>query len=784
MANWTTLKAAIANVIKTNGNQEITGQLLQNVLNNIVSSLGENATFAGIATPTTNPGAPDGPVFYIASEAGTYTNFGGLQVTDEVVILLWNGTSWTKKSTGFATAEKLTELENITSRINSNVIYEKNVSSDDIFNFTDIKLSDIGVLAHDKLILSADGGNSSLYYDIYFMGTETISMGKLYLGKTMEVTVPDKNVSTLRFYGKHDNTKITVSTKGIRKAISDVESEVENLSNKQNTIVSDFEDDIDEVNSYIKDTQYTITETREVSKTGDLIDIPYSIKKGDIIEFSTEYVGEYLSKIQYYLYVGTSHEKINELSSNNQNFSYTADKDFDKIRLYPSLTQSESANMQVNITINRKSILQKQIEEIKSSLDIENLKNNILGGDIYSNKIGDLNITSFVQINLQTNENDILIFEQGANESDIESDIYGYKSGVGLVKLFSSVKGNDKKVYYSHNDGYTLYRFTVTNKGSNTEASFKITRYSKESIGSILNKSESFFEDKSINYRILIIGTSYSVYGYWIDSMVKYLTRNNLSTCSVVKMAVIGASLKDKQKDRNIYPYSSRPTPNGTNNENTFSSQIEKLKRLMAGTDLDSGEKQIYSTEEEYPNIIIIEGAANDGPDSDEIFNTAKQSMYKKVSNVYVDNNLKNDYEILSPVEEVDRTTFAGAYRYLIESLSNIFPNAQIFCTNTARLGYYNSNDSMSRRELQQKQQNDIIRFFSCNLIDWAGKSQINSIYNNPASEGGNGSKGNPYKMSPVTKDALDGIHPNQNVGGYKLGIVAGIEIEQNFYKI
>ena len=33
MANWATLKAAIAGIIKTNGNQEITGQLLQNVLN-------------------------------------------------------------------------------------------------------------------------------------------------------------------------------------------------------------------------------------------------------------------------------------------------------------------------------------------------------------------------------------------------------------------------------------------------------------------------------------------------------------------------------------------------------------------------------------------------------------------------------------------------------------------------------------------------------------------------------------------------------------------------------
>ena len=76
MANWSKLKAAIANAIKTNGNNEITGQLLQNVLTSVVTSVGENATFAGIASPTTNPGAPDGPVFYLATKIGTYSNFG------------------------------------------------------------------------------------------------------------------------------------------------------------------------------------------------------------------------------------------------------------------------------------------------------------------------------------------------------------------------------------------------------------------------------------------------------------------------------------------------------------------------------------------------------------------------------------------------------------------------------------------------------------------------------------------------------------------------------------
>lgn len=112
MANWSVLKAAIANVIKTNGNQEITGQLLQNVLNNIVSSLGENATFAGIATPTTNPGTPDGNLFYLATEPGIYANFNNIEIADgEAVILEWRG-GWTKKTSGLATQKKLTELEN------------------------------------------------------------------------------------------------------------------------------------------------------------------------------------------------------------------------------------------------------------------------------------------------------------------------------------------------------------------------------------------------------------------------------------------------------------------------------------------------------------------------------------------------------------------------------------------------------------------------------------------------------------------------------------------------
>lgn len=50
MANWSNLKTAISNVVKSNGIQGITGDSLQSVMLNMVTKLGENYMFAGVAT--------------------------------------------------------------------------------------------------------------------------------------------------------------------------------------------------------------------------------------------------------------------------------------------------------------------------------------------------------------------------------------------------------------------------------------------------------------------------------------------------------------------------------------------------------------------------------------------------------------------------------------------------------------------------------------------------------------------------------------------------------------
>ena len=95
MANYQELKQAIADVIKTNGNQEITGAILQNVLKSIVSVIGENATFAGIAIPGTNPGTPDANVFYLTTTDGIYVNFGNIQVNpNELAIIYTDNNIW------------------------------------------------------------------------------------------------------------------------------------------------------------------------------------------------------------------------------------------------------------------------------------------------------------------------------------------------------------------------------------------------------------------------------------------------------------------------------------------------------------------------------------------------------------------------------------------------------------------------------------------------------------------------------------------------------------------
>lgn len=93
MANYAQLKAAVASVITTNGNNEITGALLNQTLATIIDSLGDGYQFVGMATPETAPGTPDQKVFYIGG-AGTYPNFGPAVVPSGSMGIFYYDSSW------------------------------------------------------------------------------------------------------------------------------------------------------------------------------------------------------------------------------------------------------------------------------------------------------------------------------------------------------------------------------------------------------------------------------------------------------------------------------------------------------------------------------------------------------------------------------------------------------------------------------------------------------------------------------------------------------------------
>lgn len=93
MANYATLISAIQSVITENGNNEITGPILQQTLVSIINALGSGYQFIGIATPSTTPGTPDQKVFYIGA-SGTYPNFGPAVIPDGNLAVFYYDSSW------------------------------------------------------------------------------------------------------------------------------------------------------------------------------------------------------------------------------------------------------------------------------------------------------------------------------------------------------------------------------------------------------------------------------------------------------------------------------------------------------------------------------------------------------------------------------------------------------------------------------------------------------------------------------------------------------------------
>ena len=114
MANYSTLNAAIAAAIKTNGTQAITGAVLQSILLNMVSKLGAGYQFGGVVAPTdgfpTDAGGnklTDSNWAFLGCTPGKYTDFGNFTLlSGEVAVFLWDGV-WKKQIISYYANERI-----------------------------------------------------------------------------------------------------------------------------------------------------------------------------------------------------------------------------------------------------------------------------------------------------------------------------------------------------------------------------------------------------------------------------------------------------------------------------------------------------------------------------------------------------------------------------------------------------------------------------------------------------------------------------------------------------
>ena len=164
-------------------------------IDDVSEILSGGSVFMGIATPSTDPGNVKGNVFYIATEPGTYANFSGIEIAEgEAVILKWNNGTWSKKVTGFATQEKLTELSQEVKKNYINLIQS----------------AQLGIITSKIDITDPDSTNGYYNESGVFVSHDSFRNQKVTIdhSKTYYVEIDiDSNytISTIVLFDKNDN---------------------------------------------------------------------------------------------------------------------------------------------------------------------------------------------------------------------------------------------------------------------------------------------------------------------------------------------------------------------------------------------------------------------------------------------------------------------------------------------------------------------------------------------------------------------------------------------------
>ena len=542
----------------------------------------------------------------------------------------------------------------------------------------------------------------------------------------------------------------TASTAAVEKKGKDVLSTIPEDYTNLNESVGQLKEDIEGLHNSI------------VSSTDSLVQYNYAVKSGEKHRFGLfDYSGDYFKQCEIYLFrTDKSYEQIGILKNVGEFIDYIATDDYKLVRYVFQTTQSESNTVTKKVYSHLSTLngLSNEVEENRKSI-FKNTK------DIETSNVNIDNITSALDgIKAFVGEKHEEVYTITSSPTWKKTEITltpNAKYNISVAKneniinvMLYDTGYNQKALIYNKDQGLTGISYTPTEKFTVMLLVYlsdkSIPTDIKLSIKSGLMEKDEVSKDE-IN--VLIIGDSYSALGNWVNELSKMVNINNL-----VNLGVSSATLKDKYEDTISYPYTSRPVMSSNNgNLNVFHNQVLKLKRLMDGTDLDSGESQIYTSPNEYPDAIFIEGGTNDDVDSTTdnyqsiLYN--QKSCYVK----YGENDIRNSNAyIKKEISDVNKTTFVGALSYLHSELHTMFPEAKIIMISPCGLSYPNGNN-MDCITIDN-QLTEASKYFAMPVVHWLNTGV--SYYN--ISTSGDGTESNPYSIADTT-DTKDWLHPTSD---------------------
>ena len=689
------------------------GDTLNAVSQRLLTSLfSEGYLYAGVATPTTNPGTPEGHVFYLAIEQGYYPNFDNIQIQQyrEICVFKWDGASWTK--------DILVEFhETAFIKGGEYVSYGDNyilAQAQTIFGGTNYP--------EDNLMLSA--ATTTTAGVMSAADKRNLESLKEYLLDNSKAETLPRDLLTTPPSVKPQSDKVTLGFSGVHQSSSDgyqddmIEGEVDipaATAEKAGVMTAEDKDNLDHL--------------AHIASSG------LGLKLGNHIHASDLFMGYYDGLFNMSVPSDVPNTTIERV------FSKELGKYVLRAEISPGTTVPEGYKRTAIFTLNES--YPEGTELYVSALFRLQTSNNytnryptlipLINGTWVDRYNGNL-WTPFYAPDFTANSNDgkwhRLSFKIRAT------------NGGAINKI-------DLSIYYGHGSDYInggcVLELTDLYVGE-TDPGYS-PAYNEDDLERPDVDLSGLVDNNAKGCVFMSLGDSITTEGYYIEKL-----RQLLQPSRFFNLAVAGATWADRSGTSS---YDGNPLFQGDANQNVMGNQVQKI--------IDNPET--YNAD---PDVIIMAAGTNDGTPV-----TADKSDYEVRVDVdsHFNSNSTTPIQVTEPTfDDSDtfkehRKTIAGAMRYCVLKLQQMYPKARIYILTPIQGSYNPNKDYVTQIEVKQRYITEVAKHLATPVIHVGEECGINRDFE----YGGTYWKS---EYDPQSKnggrDLVDGLHPNTN-GGWKM---------------